>query len=814
MHLPLSLPSCAAALSILVTVVSAEPYAPGYEHDADAVGLQTHNVRRILLEREARPHLSYLEELMQDRDAVRAKYRNHPLVAARPVSNAYAQTHDPIGDVLNTIEDKVHTWKNKGPHLAATQPHYEQQQPESKHAFPKPDEKSEHKPKEENSNPNNKYEEKPKPEHPKLDDKPEYKPEYTRDPKPHKPEPTPEYTPASRPQKPEPKPEYTGEPKPHKPEPTPEYTREPKPAYTPEAKPHKPEYKPEPEEPYPEQERKEPEYKPEPKPKKPTYKPKPKKPKGPIAVDAGDDPFDFIGSVEIGTPPQKFKFRFDTGTQLSWVKEAVYDGDSDGYSHKTPTPVSGFDPRKSRTWRSSETTGADDNYGYGKTSAKVKEGTDKVTVGGVTATITLKLRDQAEIDSQDKVDGHFGLSLRTADVPEPWLYQAVQSGQCDPIFALTPAPRIAPETKYDPPSAAGNYSRRNYEEESYSKPKPKPKPAKAQLSICGYDGAIPSQLNQITQSGQNLGLWQIQFQKLTVGSSIVPLVAKASNPVDSYEEPSDTYGEASGSYAKRSDSYEKRDDSYEKVDESIDAVVDSGSPFILLPKVAADKVHKIIGAICPGEQETYAPPEEDYGYENPDTYENGYEESYKDTNYDSEYDSYDYDEEDGGYEYEDYGNYKRGDLHTRSPKTNESPSGFFGSRNGVVKHDLCTVPCSNVHKLPNITFTFSTGDHHLVPKAYIQRGPDEHGVEKCFSAFSTFDFETDEGKAVKTHAKDQGERLAVLGTAFTQMYSSIFYLGDVGGGQHNMLARRQSQNISLGPIPGFMFVMNDNLSWA
>ncbi|KNC99033.1 uncharacterized protein SPPG_05983 [Spizellomyces punctatus DAOM BR117] len=496
---------------------------------------------------------------------------------------------------------------------------------------------------------------------------------------------------------------------------------------------------------------------------KPKPKSKPKKKKGPVSVPAGFDPFDFIGQVEIGTPPQKLTVRFDTATQLSWVKKAAYKEkpkkyddynsydkydeykkDNDYYEPERELVYFGFDPDKSSTWQDGGREG-DLEY-YGQEKVIVKEGRDVVNVGGIEATVTFGLRTQNEVSANETVDGHFGLSLRNPDLDfDPWLYQAVKDGVCDPIFALDPPP-VEPPKAYAP-QPTPSYGKRDQSYDYYEPPKPKP--TTAQLSICGYEGQMPTRFNHVTQRGLQYGYWQLNLKKIKVGQSLVPLVK------ESREDP---YG------------YQ----SYEPKQKEIDALIDTGSPFIMLPKIAVDKIHKLIGATCPGQE---------YGYsEYKDDYKDDYKKDYKD---------------------------EKSTHSRRATSMNaNSTSGFWRSQTGIKSHDLCTVPCASVPKLANITLTFDQGDYPILPAEYIQKDPDDYGKQQCYSVFTTF---KPDSAVLKEAPSEFGEVLAVIGTSFTQAHQTVYYLGNIG---QNRRRRRQLTEENSSEIPGIAITRYYSLAWS
>ncbi|KAI9089857.1 aspartic peptidase domain-containing protein [Phlyctochytrium arcticum] len=461
--------------------------------------------------------------------------------------------------------------------------------------------------------------------------------------------------------------------------------------------------------------------------KKPSDYKNAKKPKvkKPVAVPAGLDPYDFTGEVKVGNPPQTLKVRFDTGTQLSWLKTAAvekkstYGDDYDDYQNPQDgnALLPAFDPTKSKTWKPSGTKVELVNPA-GKVSV-LNQGKELVSIGGIKVQIALGLKDPAQSKDNDTVAGHFGLSLKNPSLDnEPWMYAAARAGLCDPVFALIPPPVVRKEGYYRRTTSKEQYGPTDYSDyDTYDEPK---QSNNAELSICGYDGPQPSAWLPVSKMGLENGFWQIYLHGLSVGQTRVPLVKTSK----------DSYGYTSSNKNK-----------------PIEALIDSGSPFMMLPDIAVDKVHKLLKATCP---------------------------------YDKTYGSHD-------------SASRPNTANNNSSSTAPGPSPLLRGSGIDAVNNLCELQCNA--DLPPVTLVFEKSTKfQLTREQYVF-----HSGARCFSLFTRFT----NGEDTKEDDYISQGTLAILGTSFTQSHLTVYDAGDVGQGSR-MRSKRQLTAQSTFPMVGLM----------
>ncbi|KAH7169563.1 aspartic peptidase domain-containing protein [Fusarium sp. MPI-SDFR-AT-0072] len=120
-------------------------------------------------------------------------------------------------------------------------------------------------------------------------------------------------------------------------------------------------------------------------------------------VTAEDIPFDsmYLCEVSIGTPPQKLKLDFDTGSADLW---GVHNTDQRGHNVFNPSSSSSFNELTDKTWKIS--------YGD-RSSASGDCGSDNVTIGGLTIeNQTIELASNlSQQFAQGTGDGLLGLAF-------------------------------------------------------------------------------------------------------------------------------------------------------------------------------------------------------------------------------------------------------------------------------------------------------------------------------------------------------------------------------------------------------------------
>ncbi|KAJ3162409.1 hypothetical protein HDU86_004889 [Geranomyces michiganensis] len=285
--------------------------------------------------------------------------------------------------------------------------------------------------------------------------------------------------------------------------------------------------------------------------------------------------------------------------------------------NKEKLPVSGFNPAKSKTFRAKKSVG-NMKYSCNGENAVVNVIEGQDQVSLGDVKTNITIGVHEGTPLMKDADGYFGLSLQAPGNPAPWLYEAVREGICDPIFSL---------------KASRNEA--------------------SSVSVCAYNDQIPTRINHVTAKGQKAGFWQTELLELLVGKAVISMT------------PGSAAVSATGNRAVK----------------PIEALIDSGSPYIQLPKFAVDEVHRLIGATCPGPYSKQFKPND----------------------------------------------------------RNGTVTGLFAPRNGLFEYEQCSLPCDSVFNLPKINFKFATGDHPLSPQAYLQRGPDSpNGDKQCFSAFTSF----------------------------------------------------------------------------
>ncbi|KAJ3287238.1 hypothetical protein HK104_008707 [Borealophlyctis nickersoniae] len=410
----------------------------------------------------------------------------------------------------------------------------------------------------------------------------------------------------------------------------------------------------------------------------------------PSTVDAGNSPFEFVAEVDIGTPKQKFNMRIDSGTPIMWVNKAQ----PKGYGEYGSSPGRGFDGSQSSTFHPLGQPYKLD-YSDGLTiTGKLKE--DMVSFAGVSTKSTFLLADDNVTLSSESgpVDGVFGLSLtpKQGAGGDSWLYAAAKSGKCPPVFAFVP-----PSQPAAPPS--NSYGKRNYQ---------KAKPA--QLTVCGVDGNLPQQSMNITANGIQHGYWSVNFKGLKYGNAYIPLTQPAVP----------NYGTVSN--YKRNNGYTP------PPAPQAEAVFDTGSSYIVLPKIAADKLNKLLGAKC----------------------EKGYTTQPPSTSYSSAW----------------WNPFAKREI--RQPGVGKN--GYFKSP-PPTDAGLCTLPCDSKNLNP-VIFTFDNGDHELNATEYIVT--DQSTPQTCYSPFTSFGSNV---AIVADKALASKDTLAVLGTVFTRAYVTAFAVG-------------------------------------
>ncbi|KAH6884931.1 aspartic peptidase domain-containing protein [Thelonectria olida] len=138
-------------------------------------------------------------------------------------------------------------------------------------------------------------------------------------------------------------------------------------------------------------------------------------------VTAEDQQYDsmYLCEVEIGTPAQKFKLDFDTGSSDLWVfSTEVNQSVQKGHNVFDASASSSFEKLTDKTWKIS--------YGDGS-SASGDCGSDNVTIGGLTVeNQTVELASQlAQQFSQGTGDGLLGLAF-------PQINTVMTDGKSDP----------------------------------------------------------------------------------------------------------------------------------------------------------------------------------------------------------------------------------------------------------------------------------------------------------------------------------------------------------------------------------------------
>ncbi|KAH7146857.1 aspartic peptidase domain-containing protein [Dactylonectria estremocensis] len=144
-------------------------------------------------------------------------------------------------------------------------------------------------------------------------------------------------------------------------------------------------------------------------------------------VTAEDQQFDsmYLCEVSIGTPPQKFKLDFDTGSADLWVsisnpalRQGVHNADEKGHNVFHPSSSSSFKKLAHKTWKIS--------YGDGS-SASGDCGSDNVTIGGLTIeSQTVELASKlSQQFARGTGDGLLGLAF-------PPINTVMNNGNSDP----------------------------------------------------------------------------------------------------------------------------------------------------------------------------------------------------------------------------------------------------------------------------------------------------------------------------------------------------------------------------------------------
>ncbi|CAO3628892.1 unnamed protein product [Mucor hiemalis] len=122
--------------------------------------------------------------------------------------------------------------------------------------------------------------------------------------------------------------------------------------------------------------------------------------KVPVINHANDS--EYYGTVAIGTPPQKFKVNFDTGSSDLWIASTLC---SSCKGHKR------YDPKKSKTYIKDGRKWSI-SYGDGSTANGILA-SDKINIGGIVIkkqTIGLAKYESSSFES-DPVDGLLGLGF-------------------------------------------------------------------------------------------------------------------------------------------------------------------------------------------------------------------------------------------------------------------------------------------------------------------------------------------------------------------------------------------------------------------
>ncbi|KAJ3056102.1 Vacuolar protease A [Rhizophlyctis rosea] len=471
------------------------------------------------------------------------------------------------------------------------------------------------------------------------------------------------------------------------------------------------------------------------------------KAKGLLKVDAGSNPYEFTADISFGTPAQKFKVRVDSGTSVSWIRGAQKK--EYGYGYEQSVEVEGFDSSKSSTWHEDG-----EPYTLTYSNGLTVEGTlnwDMLEFGGLAVKSMFLLADSnvRVPTSEGPLCGVFGLAPQPANFgksKDSWLYAAAKAGKCVPTFSFIP-----------PPSASSSNSTSSYGYQAKGK--------NAELEVCGTSLDLPEQGMSVTEAGRQSGIWSIKFKGLKYGDAVIPLHKSSSSSYQapsyqtpSYQTPSyQTPSYRTLSYQKPSyqtptyqtpsyDSYAtpapyqtpgygksgfnrfgKREYTYQQPEPEVEAIIDTGSTFIILPRIAVEKLHKLMGAQCQvAEEQKY---------------------------------------------------YKR---------DSDSTGGNGGKRHGMAtppaEAGLCSVSC-DTSKLKDVEFEFETGKYSLKASEWVVRDPEVDG--RCWSPFATFggeeEVESGYGYKSKRDGYEKEEKVddvvAVLGTVFTQSFATVFQIG-------------------------------------